>query len=256
MNRTAFQAAISLIVVYLAAVAAVGFWLKNSAAYKTHYDVFRDMIPVMIAGAAAFLTGCVQRRIAFLAEVRKLYDQSVKAFESALQYTHLSKSGQPEFAAVYKELASTIELFRGSFRNAGELFPFEALKSILEWHSYLGYGTNFRVSARADARKSMTVLWQKFFRPAILAELDRWRPRVFVSHYWSHGRGTDWPLAPKKAVDADDRFKWEVGNALLLVVQRGGTEENFCAHMRVVVQRIETILDPSDAKKIEELVGS
>ncbi|WP_165421573.1 hypothetical protein [Bradyrhizobium sp. Leo170] len=201
MNRASFRTAISLIVGYLIAVVAGGFWLKSKQ--RPEYEVYKDMIPVMIAIAAAVLTGCVQRRIAFLTEVRKLYDQCVKAFESALQYTHLEKAGQSEFAAVYKELACAVELFRGSFRNAGDsggrqgLYPFEALKSILQWHSYLGFGTAFRVSERTSrARKAMTILWQDHLRPPVLAELDRWRPRFFASHYWNYGRGKDWPLPP------------------------------------------------------------
>src|SRR5215472_2454240 len=130
MNRSAFRAAMFLIVLYLAAVAAAGFFIRPRD--PDTYTTSKDMIPVWIAIAAAALTGCVQRRIGFLAEVRKLYGQCVSAVESALQYTYLVQPEQPQFAAVYKELASTIELFRGSFRNAGDgrghrrgLYPFE-----------------------------------------------------------------------------------------------------------------------------------
>jgi hypothetical protein len=99
----------------------------------------------------------------------------VSAVESALQYTHLDQPDQTQFAAVYKELASTIELFRGSFRNAGDgkghrgLFPFEALKSILEWHSFLGFGASFKKAATPEARRAILTLWQQYLRPPVLA---------------------------------------------------------------------------------------
>ncbi|WP_156951694.1 hypothetical protein [Bradyrhizobium sp. WSM1743] len=104
----------------------------------------------------------------------------------------------------------------------------------------------------------MTILWQNFLRPPVLSELDRWRPRVVVSHYWDRGRGKDWPLAPKKwtAIESDDQLKWAVGNALLdLMAQDGGIEEGFHLHMQEVIRKIEITLDQSDARRIEELAA-
>jgi hypothetical protein len=180
------------IVVYLAGVFAAAFWIKPKFGPEI-YGTYKDMVPVLIAVAAAVLTGCVQRRISFLTEVRKLYDQSIKAFEDALQYTHLKKTDQPQFAAVYNELACTIELFRGSFRNAGDsqgrrgLFPFEALKAITDWHSYLHFGPTYKRWERQRARDAMVILWQEHFRPPLLGELDRHRPWSFSSPYWRRG---------------------------------------------------------------------
>jgi len=74
MNHLAFRIAMFLIFLYLAAIAAAGFWMHPR--YPDAYQTFKDMIPVLIAIAAAALTGCVQRRISFLTEVRKLYGQS------------------------------------------------------------------------------------------------------------------------------------------------------------------------------------
>jgi hypothetical protein len=207
MNHFWFRIAMGLIFIYLLALAGLGFWLHQhqNANDKDTYAAFKDMIPILVAIAAAILTGCVQRRISFLTEVRKLYAECVKAVESALQYTYLDQAEQTQFATVYKELASTIELFRASFRKAGDgrgrrqgLFPFEALKSILEWHSYLSFGKNFRKSETCKARKAMLVLWQQYLRPPVLTELDRWTPRSFISHYWGRGRleGEYWPLPP------------------------------------------------------------
>jgi hypothetical protein len=206
MNHFWFRVTTVLIAVYLVAIAATGFWLhsrNNPDAYAT----FKDMTPVLIAIAAAALTGSIQRRISFLTEVRKLYGQCVSSFESTLQYTYLDKPDQPQFAAVYKELATTIELFRGSFRNAGDgkgrqgLYPFEALKSILEWHSYLRFGNDFKKQSACEARRAMVILWQQYLRPPVLAELDRWTPRSFMSHFWRRGRGVgkSWPLPPEES---------------------------------------------------------
>jgi hypothetical protein len=203
MNHSAFRAAMILIILYLVSVAAVGFWMRLTPGYTDTYAAFKDIIPVLIAIAAAALTGCIQRRIAFLTEVRKLYGQCISAVEDALQYTYLTQPDQSQFAAVYKGLASTIELFRGSFRNAGDgpgyqgLYPFEALKSILDWHSYLGFGKSFEQGEAPRARRAMLVLWQQHLRPPVLAELDRWTPRAFISPYWGRGTGSDWPLPPK-----------------------------------------------------------
>jgi hypothetical protein len=201
MNHTAFRAAMVLIVTYLAALVAVGFWIKLHCSQDI-YETFKDMIPVLIAIAAAALAGCIQRRIAFLSDIRKLYGQCVSAIESALQYTYIDQPGQLQFAAVHKELATTIELFRGSFRNADDsrgrrgLFPFEALKAILEWHSYLGFGPSFKKIETPQVRRAMLDLWQQRLRPPVLAELDRWRPRSFMSPGWGRGVGEDWPLPP------------------------------------------------------------
>ena len=128
----------------------------------------------------------------------------MSAVESAFQYTYFDQPTQPQFAAVYKELATAIELFRGSFRNAGDggghqgLYPFEALQSILVWHAYLGFDGSFKKAEAPNARKAMLFLWQKYLRPPILSELDRWTPRSFMSHYWGRGVGADWPLTPSR----------------------------------------------------------
>jgi hypothetical protein len=73
MNHFAFRAAMILIVVYLVAVAAAGFWMHPR--YPDTYATFKDMLPVLIAIAAAALTGYVQRR-AFLPRLEDSMDNA------------------------------------------------------------------------------------------------------------------------------------------------------------------------------------
>lgn len=173
---------------------------------RTKYDVLKDLMPLLLALPVVLLSVLYQRRASFLTSVRSLYESAVNSVQSAIQYTHLEAPSRTEYAAVLKELSTSIELFRGSFSNLGRegergLFPFEALKEISKEVSSLSYGEGFDKHSADRIRFRIVKLWQKKLRPAILNELDRQTPTSFDSPYW----GT-LPKAPSKEVERPDRL--------------------------------------------------
>lgn len=193
-------------VAYLVIVYVARFIL--SSYFPSWYTTFKEMISVLIAIAAAILAGCIQSRIAFLTEVRKLYAECVRSLQSSIQYTHQESPNQNEFAQVYREIASAIESMRSCFKNLGEtkgqrgLFPFEALKTILDWHVHLGFGASFKAHDAVLARAAIVKLWQNNLRPALLHELNRANPRLFISPYWKSGVAESWPKPPRNGTSA------------------------------------------------------
>jgi hypothetical protein len=203
MTRRVLSWWILAVLAYLVALVVITAYVgaecgPDSKAFKT----ITSLTPVLLALPAAWLAACFQKRSSFLSNVRVLYERSVLAVQSAIQYTHLEKPQARHFAAVQKELSSVIDLFRGSFSNVGEdkgkigLFPFEALKTMQDWVSSLRSSDHLETDEkiRRNARRSIVELWQKRLRPSLLAELDRQRPTKFDSPYWIRADSAEaWP---------------------------------------------------------------
>ena len=183
MNARTFQRnVVAVIVIYaLALCALVALRKYTLIVLPQSYETAKDAIPLVIAIPAAWLGYCLQRRQAYLKDVRELWSKLVAAFQEALQYTHLSTPAQPDFAKVMKTLSSVTEELRAVFSNVGEaehdigLFPFERLKEIQACVSALSFGGAFNVQRAASARREIVGKW-KSLREHYLSELERGVP--------------------------------------------------------------------------------
>lgn len=204
MTRRSLLLWISMVMLYLVGLIVLAVYLSGGDPENQSYRIFKDLIPLLLALPTAWLASVLQRRSSFLTTLQALYRDAVGSVQSAIQYTHKTKPSQVEFAEVQKQISTTIELFRCSFRNLEErkdgtgLFPFEALKTIKEWIDYASFGENSTEEKRAAARRAIVALWQKRIRAPLLNELDRETPTAFDSPYWQLGDAqTAWDYPPK-----------------------------------------------------------
>jgi uncharacterized membrane protein len=183
---------------FLIVYAVVGGWLffvSNEQFFtnaqippvKRLYGFWKDLTPVAVAIPLAILTFALQRRISYIQALRDLWKQLLPIIQSTIQYTHLSKPGQADFAKVQAELSVAIDAVRSVFRNVPNsksptgLYPYENLKDIKVIISWIGYD-NDRVNERERVRQSIIRLWQEMFA-AMLEEFDRDVPLKPVSKY-------------------------------------------------------------------------
>jgi hypothetical protein len=145
----------------------------------------------------------------------------VISIQDAVQYTHLSKYEQTEFAKVMHSLSCRLDDMRGAFRNVGEqkyslseetkifvlsiksagtldqclihlnnyhprenvgVYPFETLKQISGVVNRLGFGDKVTPQQALIARNTIIALW-KILRGELLKELDRDFPEYSDTPY-------------------------------------------------------------------------
>ena len=152
------------------------------------YSTFTDLVPFILAIPAAWLGFCFSKRLSFLSQLRVLWTHIVETVQTAIQYTHLAEPTREDYSAALRQISSSIDEVRGSFRNVGEtnnavgLYPFEELKDIYELISNLGYGDSFKECQTADCRKRIGKCWVKVRRP-FLSEFERQEPSNPSSPY-------------------------------------------------------------------------
>lgn len=134
--------------------------------------------PVMLLVAAAFLARDFNRRNSHLGAVRQSYLHMVPAVQEAIQYTHLRKPTQRDFACAQALLSTAIDSPRMVYENidatdgARGLYPFDELKSIRKEIDDLRFG---RVLDRATARRRIINHWRDL-HDKIAGDLDRVKP--------------------------------------------------------------------------------
>jgi hypothetical protein len=191
---------------YLVVLVAVALYLSGGNHPEAkRFLVFKELIPLLLALPTAWLASVFQRRASFLTTLRGLYKDAVASIQSAIQYTHKAEPSQTDFGEVNKQISTSIDLFRGSFRNLEEsgassgLFPFEALKTVREWIDYLGFGQDATADKRKATRDAIVALWQNQIRKPLLNELDREIPTTFDSPFWQSGDSRPvWNRPPKR----------------------------------------------------------
>ena len=183
MNARAFRRNILTVIAFYALV-VTGLVLARSLDTKEYehvYSTLKDAVPLLIATPAAWLGYCLQRRQAYLKDVRELWSKLVLAVQEAIQYTHLVNPPQVEFAKVNRSLSVAIEELRAVFANIGErerevgLFPFEKIKKIQSTISKLGFGVAVTPDLARNARAEIIGNW-KLLRSHFLSELERGVP--------------------------------------------------------------------------------
>jgi len=166
----------------------------DSTKERVVFGTFKDLTPLFLGIAAAWLGYCVQRRHSYKQQLRTLWSKLVEAVQQALQYTHLSKPTEDQFSSVLTNLSIAIDEVRGVFKNLSEtdgyggLYPFEPIKDIFGLIEELGYGADFNPSNAATCRKKIFELW-KDVRKEILKEFDREAPTFSHSHWADVDKG-------------------------------------------------------------------
>jgi hypothetical protein len=190
MNERQFRRNVLLVMGTYALALAVGIFLRLAFPGEKSivYPIFKDLIPLLIAIPAAWLTYCFQRRQAYLKDVRELWSKMIAAIQEAIQYTHSQAPEQTEYGRVLKSLSTVTEELRAVFMNVSEeigqigLYPFESIKTVHGKVSALRFGSEFDPSKAATTRKEIVDLWKRL-RRHFLNELDRGLPAEVDSPY-------------------------------------------------------------------------
>lgn len=179
--------------------------------YPCHRAELQKVPGVLVPVGGGWLAYCFQRRVAFTKALFDVWQKLVVTIQDAIQYTHMSKPKQEDFAKVMHDLSCRLDDMRGAFRNVGEryrglsddtknfvlqmrsassladcemllklyqpredvgLYPFETLKQISVVVQRLGFEPTFNAPNAKIARNSILALW-KILRSELLKELDR-----------------------------------------------------------------------------------
>lgn len=142
------------------------------------YNTYKDVMPLIIAMPAAWLSYCFQRRSSYLQALRTLWNELIHAVNKAIEYTRWQiPPSEADYQATITSLCSSIDAIRIVFRNIPTdnlprgLYPYENLKDILHIVRKLGYGDNFSQEEYNKARKDIERLWSEM-RLGILEEFD------------------------------------------------------------------------------------
>jgi len=151
-------------------------------------DILKDISTLLVAIPAAWLGYCFQRRSAYLQQLRTLYTKLVIAIQDCITYTHHANPTEAEYAKTLNTLSVAIEEIRGVFMNfpkensTGGIFPFEAVKSMIDEVTSLKSGDDFKKDDAAKRRRNIVEMW-KAIREPFLLEFDRDFPSYPVSPY-------------------------------------------------------------------------
>lgn len=214
--------AISVIGSYVAAV-VFGVWIYFK--YHSLYEVYKDLIPLLIAIPAAFLAYAIQRRTSYLSALREFWAELIPIVQTAVQYTHMPSPTQSDFSSTMKQLSTVIDSLRGVFKNVPGsdlvgLYPYENLKDILNLVAWLGYKKNRTEHDRYWARRCITTLWASMHQ-AMLLEFDREVPVYPVSKYLNRGESiADKLLTGGQLLEEDLEFEMKEQRERLLMAGR------------------------------------
>lgn len=187
-----FVAAIAFLIATI--VAGILISARDDSQERIAYTTFKDMIPLYIAIPAAWLGYCVQRRSAYVQQLRILWSKLVDAIQSASQYTHSGKPTQQDYLSALTKLSVAIDEVRGLFCNLGEgprergLYPFEPIKSIYTEILTLEFGDKFDATRATESRDRIFALW-KDVRTELLKEYDREPPTWSCSPWYDPDKG-------------------------------------------------------------------
>ena len=181
MQRTRFSKHVIWIIVGLGLYAAVFVWARAQEDLRSLASVMETLIPILLGIAVAWLGFVFNSRISFVIALRQLWPVLVSAIQETIQYTHLKKPKEEDFARVNQSLSTAIDEVRALFANIGEgtaiwgrgLYPFEDLKSIQDQVSTLNPDKGMPTgTTRIVVRSCIVDAWKRF-RDSILPEFDR-----------------------------------------------------------------------------------
>jgi len=190
MTRNNLLRRVWFTVLSLVAYAVLGVILRayETEAFKPWYDIYRDMIPLAIAGPAAYLGYVFQQRGSYLQSLRDLWHQLIPAVHRSIHFVQNPNRNHAEYATTMVGLSTAIDSLRGVFDNipkAGTLrglYPFENLKDILSIVEWVGYDKEHSEEEIQHACRCIANLWGEM-HGTLLLEFDRDPPIEPVSKY-------------------------------------------------------------------------
>lgn len=163
--------AVAVYLVLFGGLAGVMTFACGTATCMKVYAYQRDFTSVFISLAAAYLSYCIQQRVAFLSSLRELWRQMITAKNALIAYTHNPAPTKQDFSEAIMELSLAIDQMRGVYRNVGESrdaigrFPFEPLHDMrrtMEELKWKDPAEARREKARAEIDQAWNVLRWKF----------------------------------------------------------------------------------------------
>jgi hypothetical protein len=150
------------------AVAAALLGLVGAAYLsETFHTYLKEDVNLFIAVAAAYLAYCFQRRQAFLASLRDLWDKCIEAKADLIDYTFDQDPTQLKFGKAHRSISVAIDMVRAVYRNVGEteksigLFPFEPLHDMRRSLDAIGY-QNVVAEIQIQERTNILRAWNAF----------------------------------------------------------------------------------------------
>lgn len=180
---------LAVVAIYIAAI-GVGIYLRvpYSAGASNLYQLYKDIIPLVIAIPAAYLAFAFQRRSSYLQALRTLWSHMVEAISAAFIYIETADPTEQQYLATLQKLSATIEEVRGVFKNiptsasADGWYPFEPVKQIYKQIKDLGFGDMAKGKDRKKIGSIVSNMWREN-RSRLLAEFDRDKPTHHHAEY-------------------------------------------------------------------------
>ena len=184
---------ISVMTIYVSAVGlGVLLWDPVNTPQTSSYQLYKDLMPLIIAIPAAYLAFAFQRRSSSLQALRSVWHHAVAGISAALRYTDTPMPTQEQHLEMLEKLSATIEEVRGVYKNVPAKgapegwYPFEPIKQIYQELRDLGFGGDATPAKRTVAREHIYAMW-KPSRARLLAEFDRDRPTYHHAEYAAIG---------------------------------------------------------------------
>ncbi|HBG77852.1 MAG TPA: hypothetical protein DDW84_03235 [Phycisphaerales bacterium] len=190
MTKKTFQIYFRSAVIYFVLLVIIGILIAvfEKGDNRIIFTTFKDLLPLLISAPVTWLGFCMQRRSAFLQQLRSFWSKLVDAICNSIQYTKLSKPDQKEYAITLLKLSIAIDEIRSLFYNLPNgcndkgFYPFEPLKDIYFLVEKLEYGDNFNPNVADETRGKLLILWKEV-RHELLKEFEREKPTFSHSHW-------------------------------------------------------------------------
>jgi hypothetical protein len=196
MTKRSFLLNIIFVLIILLITIGVGIYISSidKSEKRIIYTTFKDLIPLLLAMIASWLTYCIQKRNSYLLHLRMLWSKTIIAVQNATQYTHKKNRTQDMYSETLCQLSIVIDEIRGAYKNIDErknggYYPFEPIKEMFTLITELGYENEYNENEAYKVRTQIFLLW-KSMRKEFLKELDRERPTFTHSHWVDHEKLT------------------------------------------------------------------
>jgi hypothetical protein len=88
------QLIIVILIFGMAVLIGTLIYYNDTTKGKIHYELFKEMIPFIIAIPAAYLGFCFQKMTAYQQALRNLWTNMINSVNEAIQYTHKGNDNQ------------------------------------------------------------------------------------------------------------------------------------------------------------------
>lgn len=190
MTKRSFFLNIIVVIAILLITIALGIYLSiiDTSNNRQMYSTYKDLIPLLLAIIASWLTYCIQRRTSYIQHLRIIWSKAIDAVQAATQFTHFKKRDQKYYSDTLYKISVVIDEIRGIYKNIKDhnkdegYYPFEPIKEMYTLITDLGCENEYDEAKARAIRNSIFSLW-KSMRKEFLKEMDRDRPTFSHSHW-------------------------------------------------------------------------